>query len=108
MTLIIESSDIIGEVKEQNLKLDIPKQYENSESLLMEEMSEAIQNESGSVKKDAIEGGSLNYFESVDRNSEILDFNMMVDLDEVDRKKLLVKLIGNQWCRKDKKFVNIH
>lgn len=109
VTSTIESSVTPGELKERDLKLDIHKQSENSETLPSEGLSETIQNGSGSVtKKGAAKGGPLNHSKSVDGNGEIFDLNMIANLDEVGRKKLLVKLIANQWQDKKKKFVNLH
>jgi retron-type reverse transcriptase len=110
VTSVIESSDISGELKERDLKLDIHKQFENGETLLLEEgLSETIQSGFRSVtKKSAAEGRLLNYPKSVDEDGEIFNPNMIVGLDDIGRKKLLVELIAKQWCDKQKKFVNLH
>ena len=109
VTSTTESSDTSGELKERDLKLDIRKWSENSKTLSMKGSGETIQNGSRSVeKKDAAEGGPLNYSKSVDWKNETLDLNMIVSLDEVGRVKLLVKLIAEQWDNKERKFVNLH
>ena len=109
VTSVVESSETSEEKKERDLKLDIHKLSENSETLSSKGLCESIQNRSGSVtKKGAVEGGPLNYFRSVDWNGETLDLNMIVNLDEVSRKELLVELIAKQWRDQQKKFVNLH
>jgi retron-type reverse transcriptase len=109
VTSTIESPDTSGEKKERDLKLDIHKLSENSETLFSKGSCETIQNGSGSVaKKGATEGGPLNHSTSVDWNGKTLDLNMIVSLNEVSRIKLLVELIGKQWRDKEKKFLNLH
>lgn len=109
VTSAIESSVTPGELKERDLKLDIHKQSENSETLSKKGSGETIQNRSGSViKKGAAEGGPLNFSKSVDEKNKTFDLNMIVSLDEVSREKLLVKLIAERWDNKKKKFVNLH
>jgi len=109
VTSTAESSDTTGEIKRRDLMLDIHKQFENSEALPSEGASEAIKNRPGSViKKGAIENGPLNSSALQNRGREIFDLNMIADLDEVDRNKMLVKLIVSQWDNKIKKFVNLH
>lgn len=109
VTSAIESSVTPGELKERDLKLDIHKQSENSETLSKKGSGETIQNRSGSViKKGATEGGPLNFSKSVDGKNETLDLNMIVNMDEVSREKLLVKLIAERWDNKKRKFVNLH
>jgi retron-type reverse transcriptase len=109
VTSAIESSVTPRELKERDLKLDTHKQFENSETLSKKGSGETIQNRFRSVvKKDAAEGGPLNYSRSVDWNNETFDFNMIVSLDEVSREKLLVKLIAEQWDDKERKFLKLH
>ena len=109
VTSAVESSETSKENKERDLKLDIHKLSENSETLSLKGLCETIQNRSGSVtKKGATEGGPLNHSRSVDWNGEILDLNMIVKLDEVSRKNLLVELIAKQWRDQLGKFVNLH
>ena len=60
------------------------------------------------IKKGAAKGGPLNHSRSIDWKGETLDLNMIVDLDEVSRKKLLVELIAKQWRDRLGKFVNLH
>ena len=109
VTSTIESLDTPGELKERDLKLDIHKWSENSETLSIKGSGETIQNGSRSVgKKGAAESAPLNYSKSVDWKNETLDLNMIVSLDEVGRVKLLVKLIAEQWDVKERKFVNLH
>lgn len=109
VTSIIESLVTSEELKELDLKLDIHKQSENSETLSTKGSGETIQNRSGSVaKKGAVENGPLNFSKSVDEKNETFDLNMIVSLDEVSREKLLVKLIAEQWDNKKRKFVNLY
>jgi retron-type reverse transcriptase len=109
VTSVVESSETSEEKKERDLKLDIHELSENSETLSSKGLCEAIQNRPGSVtKKGAAEGGPLNHSRSIDWKGETLDLNMIVDLDEVSRKKLLVKLIAKQWRDRLGKFVNLH
>jgi retron-type reverse transcriptase len=96
-------------MKERDLKLDIHKQSENSETSFLLRSCETIQNGSRSViKKGAAAGGPLNYPKSVDWEDETFDPNMIVSLDEVSRIKLIVELIDKQWQNKEKKFVDLH
>jgi len=109
VTSAVESSETSEEKKERDLKLDIHKLSENSETLSLKGLCESIQNRSRSViKKGAAEGGPLNNSRSVDWNGETFDLNMIVNLNEVSRKELLVKLIAKQWRDQQKKFVNLH
>lgn len=109
VTSAIESSVTPGELKERDLKLDIHEQSENSETSFLMRSCETIQNGSRSViKKGATAGGPLNYPKSVDWDDETFDPNMIVDLDEVGRIELIVKLIDKRWQHKKKKFVDLH
>jgi hypothetical protein len=110
VTSIAESSDTTGELKERDLKLDIHKQSENSETSLKEGLGESIKNGAESVIKKGTSdySGPLNRTMSVDWNGEIFDPNMIVSLDEIGINKLLIDLIRNQWDKKSKKFVNLH
>lgn len=109
VTSAIESSVTPGEFTEGDLKLDIHKQSENSETFFLMGSCEIIQNGSRSViKKGATAGGPLNYPKSVDGDDETFDPNMIISLDEVSKIKLIVELIDNQWQSKEKKFVDLH
>ena len=108
VTSSIESSVTPGETKERDLKLDIHKQFENSETI-SKWSGETIKKKSRSVVKNGVTSCEpLNCSKSVDWNDETFDFNMLVNLDVVSRKKLLIELIAEQWDNKKKKFVNLY
>jgi len=96
VTSLIESSVTPGETKERDLKLDIHKQFENSETI-SKWSGETIKKKSRSVVKNGVTSCEpLNCSKSVDWNDETFDFNMLVNLDVVSRKKLLIELIAEQ------------
>ncbi len=108
----VESLDASRDITDSDLILDIHKRFEDSETsllLLGEGLSENIQNYSGPVvKKDvSLDGKSLKNEEIYVSESEVAKYNMMSDLNEVERKKLLVSLISEKWDDKKKRFVKI-
>jgi hypothetical protein len=93
--------DIFKDYKKSDLKLDIHKQLENGETplfLLESRLSEAIKKSSSSViKKDVLtEEQSPTNEKTYVSNFEVNEFNMMVGLDEIERKKILISLISGK------------
>jgi hypothetical protein len=72
-------------------------------------LGEVIQKRSRSVEKKDV---SIKKFseDSIMLNCgfKTFDLNVMADLDEVSKKKVLVELIAKQWQSEEKKFVNLH
>lgn len=78
--------------------------------LLENGLSEAIQNDSLPVTKKGVplERKSLKDGKTYVTDLEVNKFNMIADLDEVKKEKLLSDSISSKWDNKLKKFVNIH
>ena len=112
-TSTANSLDTSKDFKKSGLKLDRHKQFEGGKTplLLLESgLSEVIQNNSLPVKtKDVSKTRkSLKDTDSYVSNSEVNEFNMMADLDEIKREEILINMISSKWNDKVNKFVNIH
>jgi retron-type reverse transcriptase len=113
VTSTVNSLDACRDCKESDLKRDIHKQFEGSETpllLLRSGLSEAIQNDLlPVVKKDILlDGKSLKDGKTYVADLEVNEFNMMVNLNEVGRKKILIDSIAGKWNDKVERFVDIH
>lgn len=61
------------------------------------------------VKNDvSLDGKSLKDHGVYIPGSKAVGYNMLFDLNEVERKELLINLISAKWVGKKKRFVNIH
>jgi len=97
--------DTSRELKGINLKLVIHKQSESSEIHLVfleNELSEANKKYLELIIKNDV----LNEKKFLKDDSEVQEFNMLVDLDEME--KILVQKIQFRWNSKEKRFININ
>ena len=113
VTSTVNSLDTYKDCKESDLKQDIHKQFEGSETpllLLKSGSSEAIQNDLlPVVKKDILlNGKSLKDGKTYVVDLEINKFNVMVNLSEKEAQKILLNSIANKWSDRVKRFVYIH
>jgi hypothetical protein len=113
VTSTTNSLDISKDFKKNDLKLDIRKQFENGETSffsLETGLSEAIKKSSlAIIKKDIFKDGKfLQKKKTYVSNFKANKFNMMVGLDEIERKKILISLISGKWDDKIKRFVNMY
>lgn len=113
VTSTVNSLDASRDCKESDLKRDIHKQFEGSETpllLLRDGLSEAIQNDLlPVVKKDILlNEKSLKDGKTYVANFEDNEFNMIVNLDEVKKKKILIDSIAGKWNDKVERFVDIY
>ena len=112
VTSTVEFLDASRNITDSGLKLDIHKRFKDSEApllLLGDGLSEDIQNYSEpAIKKDvSLDGKSLKNEEIYVSDSVVAEYNMVFDLNEVERKKLLISLISEKWDDKKKRFVKI-
>ena len=111
-TLTAYSSDVSGDKKCQNPKLNTHNLFERSETfipLLEDRLSEDNQ------KELSMERGSEVFIGKVSPNSDISEYsneyfvsNMLIGLNEFERDKKFIKSILNYWNIKEKRFINIH
>ena len=107
------SFDATRDLKKNGLKLDIHKRFEDGKThlLLLESgLSEVIQNNSLPVGKTDVSENreSLKSADSYVSDLEVNEFNMITDLNEIERNKILINQISGKWDCKVKRFVNIH
>lgn len=107
------SLDATRDLKKNGLKLDIHKRFEDGEThlLLLESgLSEVIQNNSLPVGGTDVSENreSLKSADSYVSDPEVNEFNMITDLNEIERSKILINQISGKWDCKVKRFVNIH
>ena len=113
VTSTVNSLDASRDCKKSDLKQDIHEQFEGSETLLLllgNGLSEAIQNDLlPFVKKDILlDEKSMKDGKTYVADLEDNEFNMIVNLDEVERKKILIDSIAGKWNDKVERFVGIH
>ena len=89
------SLDATRDLKKNDLKLDIHKRFEDSEThlLLLESgLSEVIQKNSLPVGETDVSGNreSLKGADSYVSDPEVNEFNMITDLNEIGRNKILI------------------
>ena len=113
VTSTVDSLEASRDITDSGLRLDIHEQFEGSETplLLLEDgLSEDTQKYSESViKKDvSLDGKSLKDQGVHISGSETIEYNMVFDLNEIERKELLINLISEKWDDKKKRFVKIH
>ena len=112
-TSTAHSLDATKDLKKNGLELDIHQQFEDGETplLLLESgLSEVIQKNSLPVaKKDVSKNReSLKGEDSYVSDPKANEFNMMIDLNEIERNEILINQISGKWDNKVKKFVDIH
>ena len=109
----VNSLEASRDITDSGLELDIHKRFEGSETpllLLKAGLSEDNQKCSEPViKKDVSpDGKSLKDQGIYIPDLKVSEYNMLVSLDEVERKELLINLIFEKWVDKKKRFVKIH
>lgn len=107
MTSTVDSLEASRDITDSDLKLDIRERSEGSETpllLLGDWLSEDNQKYSEPViKKDvSLDGKSLKDRKVYIPGSEAVKYNMLFDLNEVERKEFLVNLISEKWDDKKK------
>ena len=109
----VDSLGSTKEFKKSDLKLDMHRQFEGGETplfLIKSGLSEVIKKDSLPViNKDSFKNKtSLKNTDSYVFRSEAKEFNIIINLDEVKKKRMLIELIAGHWNAKIKRFVNIH
>lgn len=113
VTSTVDSLEASRDITDSDLKLDIHKRSEGSETpsfLAGDGFSEDNQKYLEPViKKDvSLNGKSLKNLGVYIPDFEAVECNMLFDLNEVERKELLINLISEKWDDKKKRFVKIH
>ena len=107
------SLDATRDLTKNGLKLDIHKQFEGGETPILSSksgLSEVSKKNSLPVERTDVfkNRESLKGIDSYVSDPEANEFNMITDLNEIERNKILMNLISGKWDSKVKRFVNIH